>query len=167
MSEGRGAVTSELVLRHSGRNSHLGDAERSRGRTGIKEQTPPEADTHGDPPDYSADLVFATPHLLIMKAVFAVVILGVVAAASAATVPASTSVYQQPQYQPLQYQPVVQSQQVVGGRVVPAVYPGSVASNVYTSGVVPSVYSSGIVRNVYPANVAPVVGGAYPYYPTV
>ncbi|XP_047097812.1 cuticle protein 9.5-like [Schistocerca piceifrons] len=105
-----------------------------------------------------------------MNAMFVAVILGVVAVASATTVPAGTSIYQQPQYQPLQpgvqYQPVVQSEQVVGGRVVPGVYPGTVGSHVYTSGIVPSVYSSGIVRGVHPANAAPTVGGSYPYYPT-
>ncbi|XP_049840505.1 uncharacterized protein LOC126285254 [Schistocerca gregaria] len=139
-----------------------------RSRTSIKEQTPPEEDTLGAPPHFCIHPDAVHPQLANMNAVFAVVLLGAVAAASAGTVPAvpagTSAIQQQPQYQA-----VVQSQpqQVVGGRVVPAVYPGVVTPHVYSSGIVPSVYTPGVYSGVYPSAVVPSVGGVYPYYATV
>ncbi|XP_049941618.1 uncharacterized protein LOC126418742 [Schistocerca serialis cubense] len=53
----------------------------------IKEQTPPEEDTHGDP----KGLAVTIPHLANMNAVLALVILGAVATASVAAVPTTAS----------------------------------------------------------------------------
>ncbi|XP_046980851.1 uncharacterized protein LOC124545934 [Schistocerca americana] len=72
------------------------------GRMSIKEQTPPEEETLAAPPHFSVELFDVYPQLpSTMNAVFAMVILGAMAAASTAALPTATGTKQ---WSPEQFQ---------------------------------------------------------------